>query len=123
MLNNPNTPESVYPTIQASYIIPPRSLTYLHPNFLLPLSRVSTPTHTVFVFFICPLFGPCLGKYFWILGKPQPANVNMASEPGGRETSAYRSRNYQLEMLEASMKENIIVAVWHTIHLNVILYG
>lgn len=47
----------------------------------------------------------------------------MASEPGGRETSAYRPRNYQLEMLEASMKENIIVAVWHTLHVNVSLYG
>lgn len=34
-----------------------------------------------------------------------------ADHGAGEKTAAYRSRNYQLEMLEASMKENIIVAV------------
>lgn len=42
------------------------------------------------------------------------------SGPGGgeigpgvaeRESTMYRSRNYQLEMLEASLKENVIIAV------------
>lgn len=34
-----------------------------------------------------------------------------ADHGAGEKAAAYRSRNYQLEMLEASMKENIIVAV------------
>lgn len=42
------------------------------------------------------------------------------SGPGGgevgagvaeKESTMYRSRNYQLEMLEASLKENVIIAV------------
>lgn len=28
-----------------------------------------------------------------------------------KESTMYRSRNYQLEMLEASLKENVIIAV------------
>ena len=37
--------------------------------------------------------------------------AGVAGAVAERESTMYRSRNYQLEMLEASLKENVIIAV------------
>jgi hypothetical protein len=44
------------------------------------------------------------------------------SRPPGQDAAQARAQSYQLEMLEESMKENIIVAVFNTLHHIIIRY-
>lgn len=59
--------------------------------------------------------GITLARTFFSTGKMAPVAdpSGGARADGGaeKESAVFRSRNYQLEMLEASMKENIIIAV------------
>ena len=82
MLNNPNRPGPVYPTIQTTYIIPARTL--FSPNSFITSACQQTNTYSFFSVYTLFL-GPCLDKQLWSPGTSnQPAQSWLPSREAER---------------------------------------